>query len=165
VGSSLLKLHQTTSTASATTTNINPQLQPITTTNRRQPTTHNDNNRQQSTTIDNNRQRQPHDNKELGSMATRFMTDPHAMRAMAGRFETHAQTVSDEARRMWASSQNIAGAGWSGTAQATSYDTMGQMNQAFTNIVNMLHGVRDGLVRDANNYEVQEQGSQQALGS
>ncbi|MDT5140329.1 MAG: hypothetical protein QOD58_4591, partial [Mycobacterium sp.] len=25
-------------------------------------------------------------------MATRFMTDPHAMRAMAGRFETHAQT-------------------------------------------------------------------------
>ncbi|KBY85227.1 ESAT-6-like protein EsxM, partial [Mycobacterium tuberculosis TKK-01-0030] len=25
------------------------------------------------------------------------------------------------------------------------------MNQAFRNIVNMLHGVRDGLVRDANN--------------
>ena len=86
-------------------------------------------------------------------MATRFMTDPHAMRAMAGRFETHAQTVEDEARRMWASSQNIAGAGWSGSAQATSYDTMGQMNQAFRNIVNMLHGVRDGLIRDANNYE------------
>ena len=40
----------------------------------------------------------------------RFMTDPHAMRAMAGRFEMHAQTVSDEARKMWASSQNIAGA-------------------------------------------------------
>ncbi|MGE2818293.1 WXG100 family type VII secretion target, partial [Mycobacterium heidelbergense] len=47
-------------------------------------------------------------------MATRFMTDPHAMRAMAGRFEMHAQTVADEARKMWASSQNIAGAGWSG---------------------------------------------------
>ena len=41
--------------------------------------------------------------------------------------------------------ENIAGAGWSGQAQSTSYDTMGQMNQAFTNIVNMLHGVRDGL--------------------
>ncbi|ORA77669.1 WXG100 family type VII secretion target, partial [Mycobacterium malmoense] len=25
-------------------------------------------------------------------MATRFMTDPHEMRAMAGRFEVHAQT-------------------------------------------------------------------------
>ena len=96
-------------------------------------------------------------------MPARFMTDPHAMRAMAGRFEMHAQTVSDEARKMWASSQNIAGAGWSGQAQLTSYDTMGQMNQAFTNIVNMLHSVRDGLVRDANNYETQEQSSQQML--
>ena len=86
-------------------------------------------------------------------MATRFMTDPHAMRAMAGRFETHAQTVEDEARRMYASSQNISGAGWSGLASATSLDTMGQMNTAFRNIVNMLHGVRDGLIRDANNYE------------
>ncbi len=78
-------------------------------------------------------------------MPTRFMTDPHEMRSMAGRFDVHAQTVEDEARKMWASSQNIAGAGWSGTAQMTSYDTMGQMNQAFRNIVNMLHGVRDGL--------------------
>jgi WXG100 family type VII secretion target len=98
-------------------------------------------------------------------MATRFMTDPHSMRAMAGRFEVHAQTVEDEARRMWASSQNISGAGWSGTAEATSLDTMSQMNQAFRNIVNMLHGVRDGLIRDANNYEQQEQASQQALSS
>ena len=32
---------------------------------------------------------------------------------MAGRFDVHAQTVEDEARKMWASSQNIAGAGWS----------------------------------------------------
>jgi WXG100 family type VII secretion target len=98
-------------------------------------------------------------------MPTRFMTDPHAMRAMAGRFEMHAQTVSDEARKMWASSTNIAGAGWSGQAQLTSYDTMSQMNQTFTNIVNMLHGVRDGLIRDANNYETQEQTSQQILSS
>ena len=98
-------------------------------------------------------------------MATRFMTDPHAMRAMAGRFEVHAQSVSDAARRMWASSQSISGAGWTGGAQASSYNTMGQMNQAFTNIVNMLHGVRDGLIRDANNYESQEQASQQILSS
>ncbi|ETB52719.1 EsxJ, partial [Mycobacterium avium 10-5560] len=27
------------------------------------------------------------------------MTDPHEMRAMAGRFEVHAQTVEDEARK------------------------------------------------------------------
>ena len=93
------------------------------------------------------------------------MTDPHAMRAMAGRFEMHAQTVEDEARRMWASSQNISGSGWRGAAEATSYDTMGQMNQAFRNIVSMLLGVRYGLVRDANNYEQQEQASQQVLSS
>ena len=98
-------------------------------------------------------------------MATRFITDPHAMRDMAGRFEGHAETVEDEARKMWVSSQNIAGAGWSGQAQAMSYDTMGQTNQAFRNIVNMLHGVRDGLIRDASNYEQQEQASQQILSS
>jgi WXG100 family type VII secretion target len=98
-------------------------------------------------------------------VTTHFMTDPDQMRAMAGRFGVHAQTVEDEARTMWASSQNIAGASWSGSAQATSYDTMGQVNQAFRNIVNMLHGVRDGLIRDANNYEQQEAASQQILGS
>lgn len=103
--------------------------------------------------------------KENTEMTTRFMTDPHQMRAMAGRFDVHAQTVEDEARTMWASSQNIAGAGWSGAAQTTSYDTMGQMNTAFRNIVTMLHGVRDGLIHDANNYEAQEQASQQILSS
>jgi WXG100 family type VII secretion target len=96
-------------------------------------------------------------------MPTRFMTDPHQVRAMAGRFDVHVQTVADEARKIWASSQNIAGAGWIGTAQTTPYDTVGQMNTAFRNIANMLHGVRDGLIRDANNYEAQEQASQQIL--
>ncbi|SOJ54253.1 ESAT-6-like protein EsxW [Mycobacterium simulans] len=98
-------------------------------------------------------------------VTSRFMTDPHAMRDMAGRFEMHAQTVEDEARRMWASSQDISGAGWSGLAEATSLDMMTQVNTAFRNIVNMLHEVRDGLVRDANNYEQQEQASQQILSS
>jgi uncharacterized protein YukE len=50
-------------------------------------------------------------------MPTRFMTDPDQMRAMAGRFDVNSQTVSDEAAKMWASSVNIAGAGWSGTAR------------------------------------------------
>jgi len=64
-----------------------------------------------------------------------------------------------------ASSQNIAGAGWSGQAQVSSCVTMGQMHQALRNIVNMLHGVRDGMIRDANRYEQQEQDSRQILGS
>jgi hypothetical protein len=45
----------------------------------------------------------------------------------------------------------------------TSDDTMGQMNQAFRTIVTMLRAVRDGLIRDANNYQAQEQVSQQIL--
>ncbi len=69
------------------------------------------------------------------------------MREIAGRFEVHAQTVAYEAGRMWASAQNIAGAGRSGMAQATSRDTMGQLNTAFRTSVNMMHG----LIRDANN--------------
>jgi uncharacterized protein YukE len=64
---------------------------------------------------------------------------------------------------MGASSQNTAGASWSGTAQMTSYDTMGQMNRAFHNIVNMLHGMRHGRICDADNYEQQEQASQHIL--
>src|SRR5246127_3269398 len=100
-----------------------------------------------------------------GVVATRFMTDPHAMRSMAGRFEVHAQTVADEARRVWAAAQRGSRSSWSGGAEAMSYNTMGQMNQAFRNIVTMLQGVRDGLIRDANNYEQQEQASQQILSS
>src|ERR1700740_3722885 len=98
-------------------------------------------------------------------MPARFLTDSPHTRSMAGRFEMHAQTVEDEARKMWASSMNIAGAGWSGQAQATSYDTMGQMNQAFRTMMNMLHGVRAGLLRDTNNYEQQEAASRTALSS
>ncbi|MDA3663345.1 WXG100 family type VII secretion target [Mycobacterium xenopi] len=98
-------------------------------------------------------------------MTTRFTTDPHEMRSMAGRFEVHARTVEDEARKILVSSQNIAGDGWSGSAQATSYNTVSQMNTAFRNIVTMLHGVRDNLIRDASNYEDQEQASQQILGN
>jgi WXG100 family type VII secretion target len=96
-------------------------------------------------------------------MATRFLTDPEQMRSMAGRFDMHAQTVEDEARKMAASSSNISGAGWHGLAERTSFDTMGQMQTAFRNIVTMLHEVRDGLIRDANHYEQQEAASQQIL--
>lgn len=98
-------------------------------------------------------------------MATNFMTDPHAMRDTAGRFATHAQTVSDEARKMMVSGQNIFGSGWNGQAAATSMNTMEQMDQAFRNIVNMLNGASDNLNRSATNYEQQEQASQKILSS
>ena len=50
--------------------------------------------------------------------------------------------------------------------EVTSYGTMGQMNEAFRNIVNMLHGVRDGLILcDANNDESEEQAFEQICSS
>jgi WXG100 family type VII secretion target len=73
--------------------------------------------------------------------------------------------VQDEALKVRASSQNIAGADWPGQAGLSSYDAMGQISEAFRNIVNMLHGARDDLIRDANIYEQQERDFQQTLGS
>ncbi|UVO12983.1 WXG100 family type VII secretion target [Mycobacterium sp. SVM_VP21] len=83
-------------------------------------------------------------------MPTRFLSDPEAMRLMAERFDVHAQAVGDEARRMWASYQTMG-------------QTQTQMQTAFRNIVTMLHGVRDEMVRDAVKYEYQDAASQHTL--
>ncbi|MGB9224716.1 WXG100 family type VII secretion target [Mycobacterium sp.] len=86
-------------------------------------------------------------------MTNRFTIDSHEMRSVADLFDLYAQIVQDEALIM------------SCKAQVDSHDTKGQINQTFHNIVDMLHGVRDGLIRDANIYEQQEQASRQILGS
>ncbi len=69
-----------------------------------------------------------------------------------------AERSDEEERRRWLAPATMQSAAMRRSGAA-------QMNQAFRNIVNMLHGVRDGLVRDANNYEQQEQASQQILSS
>jgi WXG100 family type VII secretion target len=94
-----------------------------------------------------------------------FMTDPDQMRTMAGKFDAHANFIQAESRKMVAMTEAIQGASWHGTAYGAHYDTVGQMNQAFTNIVNMLSGVRDGLVSNANTYEDAEHQAQQSLRS
>ncbi|AKN17448.1 hypothetical protein [Mycobacterium haemophilum] len=76
-------------------------------------------------------------------MAARFLTDPEQMRAMAGRFDMHARWLTE----------------------ATSLDAMGQMHWASRNVVSMLCGVRDGLLRDASRYEEQERVSRELLSS
>lgn len=53
----------------------------------------------------------------------------------------YAQTVEDEARPMWASPQNIAVPAGAGPSRHTSYDTTGQLNTAFRNIVTVLQVV------------------------
>ncbi|RFZ48476.1 putative ESAT-6-like protein 10 [Mycobacterium marinum] len=44
-------------------------------------------------------------------MTTRPVMEQGPMRDAAGRFDAHAQTVADQVRRMWGSSQNVSGAG------------------------------------------------------
>ncbi|BBX43512.1 hypothetical protein MSIM_49630 [Mycobacterium simiae] len=45
------------------------------------------------------------------------------------------------------------GNSWNSAMRFTSYNTMGQRDHAFRNIVNTLLGVRDQLLRDATKYE------------
>lgn len=129
--------------------------------------------------------------------SSRFMSDPHAVLAMAGRFESHAQTVEDRWKRVQSAVQPLsrelavplaseeqaivrdvlaAGDFWGGSGSVACQEFITQVgrnfqiiyelfssfqstigyaaaNQASRNIVNMMRGVRDGLIRDANNYE------------
>src|SRR5262245_14522700 len=101
----------------------------------------------------------------MPSAASNLMTDPSKMQEMAGRFAAHSETVRDLARKMWASTLDIAGAGWSGSAQAASSDTMGQMHQAFNNITTMLDDVSQRLNANADHYLQQEQDSKRILSS
>ncbi|MBN3459461.1 WXG100 family type VII secretion target [Mycobacterium sp. DSM 3803] len=94
-----------------------------------------------------------------------FLTDPDAMRDYSGRFHNHAGVVEEEAKKAWASSQNIAGAGWGGQAQGTSSATMEEMQRAFRNIVDMLQHTSDTLGRNATEYETREHESSQILSS
>lgn len=96
---------------------------------------------------------------------SKFLTDPDLMREYSGRFHNHANVVQDESNKAWASSQNIAGAGWSGTAQGTSSATMEEMMRAFRNINTMLQHTSDTLARNATEYEAQEHQSSQILSS
>ncbi|MBV9088293.1 MAG: WXG100 family type VII secretion target [Mycobacteriaceae bacterium] len=86
-----------------------------------------------------------------------LMTDPDQMRAMANRFHAHADNVLQHSQAMMASAENISGAGWSGGANNASHGTVTDLHQAFTNIHNVLHNVRDNLVSSASTYETQEQ--------
>jgi WXG100 family type VII secretion target len=98
-------------------------------------------------------------------VAARFLTDPDQMWAMAGRFEKHAQLLAAEGQRIWAASQDAPGADWNGAADATSIDGTAEMHWAFRNVVTMLRGVRDGLIRDANRYEEEAMVSRELLDS
>jgi hypothetical protein len=75
-------------------------------------------------------------------VAARFLTDPDQMRAMADRFDLHAKTVA-----------------------AVLASDGAQMHWACRNVVTMLNGVHDDLVRAADRCEADERVSRELLGS
>jgi hypothetical protein len=89
-------------------------------------------------------------------MAARFLTDPDQMWAMARKFDTHAQRVEAEGRRLWPAAAD--------SAAGTPEDPPREMHWSFCNVVTMLRDVRDGLVRIATRYENEESASRDLLG-
>jgi WXG100 family type VII secretion target len=94
-----------------------------------------------------------------------FMTDPTAMRDSSNKFHQHADNISADAAKAWASANDISGAGWDGNANRASLGTMEEMNRAFKKIQDMCSGVADKLRVGADNYEQQEQANQSSLSS
>lgn len=94
---------------------------------------------------------------------SRFMTDPDAMRDYSGRFANHAGNIHEAAARAYASSTNISGSGWLGTADKASLGTVEELNRAFRNIENQMMFVSDNLRTSADTYEQQEQANASSL--
>lgn len=99
----------------------------------------------------------------MAAQSTNLMTDPHEMREFQRRFATHASVIEEESKRAYASSQNISGAGWFGTADTASFTTVGDLQRAFNNIRDMMQFTSDGLGRDAGRYEEAEAAAAAAL--
>ena len=85
-----------------------------------------------------------------------LMTDPEGMRNYSGRFGGHADTIEAESARAFASSQNMSGGSWRGAAEAASFNTMTELNQAFRRIHEQMMFVSQGLARGAAEYERNE---------
>lgn len=92
-----------------------------------------------------------------------FMTDPDEMRRAAARFDIHADNIHADAQKAWASTNDIVGGAWQGSASMASHASVEQMNQAFIKIRNMCSDVADNLRSAAQNYEGQEHQNQSAL--
>lgn len=92
-----------------------------------------------------------------------LMTDSGLMREFSGRFATHAGVIEDESKKAYASSQNISGAGWFGSAEGASNTSVGDMQRAFNNIRDMMQFVSDNLSHSADRYDEGEHQSTQTL--
>jgi WXG100 family type VII secretion target len=94
-----------------------------------------------------------------------LMTDSEQMRDFSRRFHNHASVIEDESRKAYASSQNISGAGWWGSAEGASNVSVAEMQKAFNNIRDMMQFTSDNLARSADQYDEGEQNATQTLSS
>jgi WXG100 family type VII secretion target len=94
-----------------------------------------------------------------------LMTNSEMMRDFSRRFHTHASVILDESKKAYASSQNISGAGWWGSAEGASLTSVGEMQKAFNNIHDMMQFTSDNLARSADSYDEGEHNATQALSS
>jgi WXG100 family type VII secretion target len=85
-----------------------------------------------------------------------LMTDPDSMRNYSSRFKGHAADTDAESAKAFASSQNMSGGSWKGMAEAASFNTMTELNQAFRRIHEQMMFVSQGLARAADEYDRNE---------
>jgi len=85
-----------------------------------------------------------------------LMTDPDSMRNYSSRFDGHAAATDAESAKAFASSQNMSGGSWKGMAEAASFNTMTELNQAFRRIHEQMMFVSQGLARAADEYDRNE---------
>jgi WXG100 family type VII secretion target len=94
-----------------------------------------------------------------------LMTDSAMMRDFQRKFAEHATTIEAESGRAYASSTNISGAGWYGSAEGASMTSMGDMQKAFNNIRDMMQFTSDNLGRSADQYDEGEHNATATLSS
>lgn len=94
---------------------------------------------------------------------SKLMTDSGLMREFQRKFAGHADVIEAESARAYASSQNISGGGWYGSAEGASLTSVGDLQKAFNNIRDMMQFVSDNLGRSADQYDEGEQAATSAL--
>jgi hypothetical protein len=96
-------------------------------------------------------------------MAQSMMTYPSAMREMARRLPPMRRMSGTRSTRCKLPRRTSPASAGAAVLRFASYDTMGEMHAAFTEIVNMIEEVSLRLSANADRYELQEHESQRIL--
>jgi hypothetical protein len=92
-----------------------------------------------------------------------LMTDPDEMRSYSSKFHAHGEEILSESNKAYASAQSISGGGWTGKAEAASFNTMTDLQRAFKNIYEQMMFTSQNLAQNADIYEHNEADAARAL--